>query len=268
MSRENESHNLASRHISLDGVSVSRGKLLILENVSLDVLPGQWVSLLGPNGAGKSTLLSMVGGLLPYSGSATLKGTEVSSMSARDVAKVIAVVRQTSPLLFDFSVRELVVLGLSSSRSVLKPFVKSDYDKVSHALESVDLAGFENRSVLELSGGERQRVFLAQALLQDPDVLILDEPTAHLDVHHQYAFLEMVQERVTNGLSVLSAFHDLEIAARYSDAIYVLDNGRIVSSGSPPEVLTPELVDRVFRMTARTGTSADGHLTIDFKSPS
>jgi iron complex transport system ATP-binding protein len=121
--------------------------------------------------------------------------------------------------------------------------------------------------VLELSGGERQRVFLAQALLQRPSVLILDEPTTHLDVHHQYSFLDLVKHRVIDGLSVISAFHDLALAARYADEVCILSEGRIEAAGKPKAVITPELVKSVFRMDSITHETTDGHFAINFISP-
>jgi len=239
-----------------------------LKEIALTAGPGEWIGLLGPNGAGKSTLLSAVGGLIPYSGSIQINGVEVNELSSRQLARQIAFVRQSAPLLFDFTVEELVLLGLYPARSLLSVPSKDDFGLVADALKSVDLQGFQKRSVLRLSGGERQRVFLAQALLQQPSILLLDEPTAHLDVHHQYTFMDLVRERVLQGVTVVSAFHDIELAARYASRLCVLSDGVVRRIGTPRDVVTEELVRDVFRMTARRTEGEDGHLSFYFISPS
>jgi iron complex transport system ATP-binding protein len=131
----------------------------------------------------------------------------------------------------------------------------------------VDLEGFADRSVLSLSGGETQRVFLAQALVQEADLLLLDEPTSHLDVHYQFAFMEQVAALVERGRTVLAVFHDLELAARYADHLLVLQGGRLISQGTPASVLTPKRIAEVFGMEATVDRSADGPLRIEYRTP-
>ncbi len=222
----------------------------VVVNVNFSVDRGQFVAVIGPNGAGKTTLLRAVAGLLPYRGSMRLSGQEIKEWKRKDLAARIGFVRPAISIAFDFRVLDLVMLGRSPHKPWLSGFDVSDRSAAMAALASVDLEGFENRSVHTLSSGERQRVFLAQALAQDPQVLLLDEPTAHLDIHHQFSFLGHVRDFVQRGGTVLAAFHDLEIAARYGDRVLVLDKGRVAAFGSPQDVLSSELVHSVFHVSA------------------
>jgi iron complex transport system ATP-binding protein len=238
--------------VALDGTE-------ILHGLQFEVASGTWIGLLGPNGSGKTTLLRTVAGLLPYAGTLLLDGRPVRDWSARAMARRVAFVRQSTPLSFDFSVEELVLLGRSPHKGWLERYGGDDRTSVQEALARVDLSGFARRSVLSLSGGERQRVFLAQALVQEADVLLLDEPTTHLDVHYQFEFLNVVRDLVATGRTVIAVFHDLELAARYADHLLVLDQGCLVADGPSPAVLTTSLLADVFRMRARLeATDGDG----------
>lgn len=223
----------------------------ILDDVAFEVPRGQFVGVLGPNGSGKTTLLRALAGLLTYAGSATLFGKEVSGWPRRELARMLAFVRQFQSLPFDFRVEELVLLGRTPHVGWLQSYSTDDRRLARAALEDLDVATLRTRSVRDLSGGELQRVLLAQALVQQADVLLLDEPTAHLDVHHQYNFLSAIRRHVREGKTALAVFHDLELAARFSDALVVLHQGRCVSTGTPAEVLTQHLLAQVFRMEGR-----------------
>lgn len=238
----------------------------ILEGVSLQVERGQWLGLTGPNGSGKTTLLRTLAGLLPHSGTVNLLGRGVRSWRPAERAKRLAMVRQTRSVAFDFRVDELVLLGRSPHKGLLATFDRNDHNRMSQALRTVDLAGFEDRSFESLSGGEQQRVFLAQALVQEADVLLLDEPTTYLDVHHQYEFMVHVRRQVDAGTTVIGAFHDLELAARFSDQMAVLNEGRLAASGVPEDVLTPTLLRDIFRMEAIVEHLDDG-LQVRFTGP-
>jgi iron complex transport system ATP-binding protein len=247
-------------HVALDGTE-------ILHDLHFEVASGTWIGLIGPNGSGKTTLLRTVAGLLPYRGALVLDGRAVRAWSARELARRVAFVRQSTPLSFDFSVEELVMLGRSPHKGWLERYGGDDRTSVREALARVDLSGFARRSVLSLSGGERQRVFLAQALVQEADVLLLDEPTTHLDVHYQFEFLNVVRDLVAAGRTVVAVFHDLELAARYADHLLVLDEGRLVADGTSPTVLTAELLAEVFRMQARLEPTDDGNVRILYQAP-
>lgn len=253
--------------LSVETVGVELDGHTILADVRFDVAAGQWVGILGPNGAGKTTLLRAIGSHVPCDGQILLDGRRVEQMASRSRARMLAFVRQARSLTFDFTVKEFVLLGRAPHRGWLEAYRTSDEERVRAALAQVDLEGFESRSVLSLSGGEMQRVFLAQALVQDADLLLLDEPTAHLDVHYQFSFMEQVREQVAEGRTVLAVFHDLELAARYADRLLLLDDGRLCADGSPASVLTPEQIATVFGMRAEIGRHRDGSLQITYLGP-
>lgn len=250
---------------SASDLSVTLSGNRILNRISFDIDEGLWIGLLGPNGAGKTTLLRAMAGLIPYEGSLRLDQKEIRTWQPRDLARRLALVRQTHSLSFDFRVDELVLLGRSPHKSLLSVYEKQDFKIVQDALRLVDLETFGDRSVASLSGGEQQRVFLAQALAQEASMLLLDEPTTHLDVHHQFEFLRHVREFVKQGKTVIGAFHDLELAARFSDVLLILDSGAIIDFGNPETVLTSEMIADVFRMDATVEQSETGGPIIRYR---
>lgn len=249
------------------GLRVAIGGTPILEDISFSVEPGTWTGLLGPNGSGKTTLLRAISGLLEFEGSLSLDGRPVATWTRRALAQRLAFVRQSHAIAFDFRVLDLVLLGRAPHKSLLSVYNHEDEQHALDALHRVDLDGLAERSFHSLSGGEQQRVFLAQALVQKADILILDEPTTYLDVHHQYEFLGHVLTLVDAGKTVIGAFHDLELAARFSDNLLVLDRGRLAAQGSPEKVLTRDLLAQVFRMEADVATTPAGQLRIAFAAP-
>lgn len=253
--------------IHASGLRVAIGGMPILEDISFSVEPGTWTGLLGPNGSGKTTLLRAISGLLEFEGSLSLDGRPVAAWTRRALAQRLAFVRQSHAIAFDFRVLDLVLLGRAPHKSLLSVYNHEDEQHALDALHRVDLDGLAERSFHSLSGGEQQRVFLAQALVQKADILILDEPTTYLDVHHQYEFLGHVRTLVDAGKTVIGAFHDLELAARFSDNLLVLDHGRLAAQGSPEKVLTRDLLAKVFRMEADVATTPVGQLRIAFAAP-
>lgn len=239
----------------------------MLRDVALDVAAGTWTGVLGPNGSGKTTLLRAISGAIPYAGRLELWGRDVRAWTPQALARRLAFVRQALPLTFAFKVEELVLLGRAPHRGWLEAYTQEDRARVRQALEQVDLGGFAGRSALSLSGGERQRALLAQALVQEADLLLLDEPTTHLDVHYQFELMARVRALVDAGRTVLSVFHDLEQAARYADRLIVLHNGRLAASGSPRDVLTERCIASVFQMHARVTSGPEGSLRIDYLGP-
>ena len=253
--------------LSLETVGVRLDGQQILRDVSLSLDAGTWVGLIGPNGSGKTTLLRAIGAHIPFNGQIVLDGRSVTDWSAQERARRLAYVRQAPSLTFDFTVEELVLLGRAPHRGWLQAYGTGDRSRVQEALSMVDLDGFATRSVLSLSGGELQRVFLAQALVQEADLLMLDEPTSHLDVHYQFSFMEQVQHLVQGGRTVLAVFHDLELAARYADRLLVMQEGGLVARGAPADVLTPACIAEVFGMRARIERRTDGTLRIEYLAP-
>ena len=220
----------------------------VLRGIDLRLDPGEMLALIGPNGAGKSTLLRLAGGVLrPSAGRASLLDRDLETMGAREVARQVAVVPQEGPIPVGLVVREMVGLGRTPYARLLLGPTAHDRDMVDWALAAAGVQELAERFVDELSGGERQRVILARALAQEPRLLLLDEPTANLDLHHQVAMLELVRGLTRErGLAVLAAVHDLQLAALYCDRVALMHAGRIVSQGPPEAVLTEPLMLEAF----------------------
>jgi len=229
---------------------VSLGGRRVVQDVTFQVRAGERIALIGPNGAGKTTLLRTLVGLLPFEGTLQLVGRSLPDWPARDRAKEIALVRQQTPLAVDFTVAEIVALGRAPHLGWMDTLAETDRQRVDAALDALDLHELADRPVPSLSGGEQQRVFLAQALAQDAPLLLLDEPTAHLDIRHQLDLLRRVQRLADEGRTVIAAIHDLELAARFANRILMLADGRLVADGVPKDVLTPARLHEVFGVDA------------------
>lgn len=237
--------------IDVDGVSVRLGTVTALEEVSATVERGQFVGLVGANGAGKTTLLrSITAALTPEAGTVHVAGSDVHSLPSRAVSRKVAVVPQDTSLAFDFDVREIVAMGRTPYNSRLGRSDRAKQQVVEQALERTSVAAFADRAISEVSGGERQRVLLARALAQDTPVLLLDEPTASLDINHQVRTLELVRELVDDGKTVIAAIHDLNLAAEYCDELLLLSDGRCLATGAPRAVLTEENLKHAFETQA------------------
>lgn len=229
-------------------VSYSIQDQRILHEVSMQIREQQFVGLIGPNGSGKSTLLKNMYRLLkPENGTVLLNEQDIFKQSSKNIAKNLAVVSQETPVLFDFTVHDLVSMGRTPHKKLLELDQERDFQIVKDALNQTGITHLEKRSFSSLSGGEKKRVMVARALAQQAQILILDEPTNHLDIQHQLQLMDLIQ---TLHLTVVAALHDLNIAAMYCDQIYVLQKGQIVCSGTPEEVLTPALLQDVFGVYA------------------
>jgi iron complex transport system ATP-binding protein len=229
--------------LALDNVSVSLGGATVVDRVAADVSEGEWVALIGPNGAGKTTALRSVAGLVPYDGRVRLFGEDAAALPRRHRARLMALVPQVPLIPGDITVREYVLLGRTPFVSYLGSERRADHEAVDASLEQLELTAFVRRRLDTLSGGERQRATLARALAQNAPILLLDEPTAALDVGRQQQVLELVDElRVKRGLTVLSTMHDLTLAGQYADRLLLIDRGRLVAAGSAEHVLTRALI--------------------------
>src|SRR5688500_2926604 len=234
--------------LKIQNLSVDCGSRRILHDVSLDVQSGEVLALIGPNGAGKSTLVRAVSGVIPYRGHVRTNGDNFASLSPLQRARYIATVPQTVSLPPAFSVWETVLLGRTPYLNFLGQISARDEEIARCALAKVDALDFAERRVGELSGGEQQRVLLARALAQSTPVLLLDEPTTHLDLQHQIGILELVHKLAREEkLTVLVALHDLNLAARYADRVALIVEGQIKAQGTPKEVLRPELISQVYK---------------------
>lgn len=246
--------------LAIADVSVAIGAAQLLDEVSLSVDAGQWVGLIGPNGAGKSTLLRAVMNLVTFTGSVTLGGHPVAAMSARERGRRIALVPQTPIIPEGISVIDYVYLGRTPHLGVLARTGRTDDVAVGEIVERLDLGTLRSRLLATLSGGERQRVFIARALAQHPQVLLLDEPTTALDIGHQQDVLELLDRiRRDTGLGVLATMHDLTMAGSYSEHIVLLHKGRVMRSGSADEVLETALLRKVYGAQVEVLRPGPGH---------
>lgn len=247
-------------NIQTDNIQVSFGPKTILQDISLSIRDKEFVGIIGPNGSGKSTFLKCLYRVLqPNNGKIFFDGTEMSSLSHRDTALKMAVVAQHSTVNFDFSVLEMVLMGRSPYKGLLDRDQIDDYEIARHALAQVGLSDFESRSFNTLSGGEQQRVILARALAQRTECLVLDEPTNHLDIKYQLELMTIVKRL---DATVVSAIHDLNLAAIYCDRLIALKDGSVVCTGTPHEVLTEETIRHIYGVSATVQTLPNGRLNI------
>lgn len=227
------------------GVGVELGGSRILEDVSLDVFHGRVLALVGPNGAGKSTLLSVLSGdRSPSTGHVELDGRSVGAWAPGDLARRRAVLTQENQVAFAFSVREVVAMGRTPWRGTEQYAL--DDAAVAEALAKADVSHLARRAFPSLSGGEKARVSLARVLAQRTQTVLLDEPTAALDLRHQEDVMRIARELALTGVAVVVVLHDLSLAAAYADDLAFLSNGRLVAYGAPADVLTPERVEEVY----------------------
>jgi iron complex transport system ATP-binding protein len=234
--------------LSLDGLGVEANGHALVHALSLRVGSGQVTGLVGPNGSGKSTALRCVyRALKPTTGTIWLDGRELTALPRRESARAVAALTQESGSELDFTVEEIVALGRTPHLRGNQPLSARERELCRRAMADLDVLHLAGRGVLTLSGGERQRVLAARALVQEPDVLVLDEPTNHLDIRHQIELLTLLRR---TGTSVLIVLHDLNLAAAVCDRIGVLAGGTLAAAGTPREVLTPELVRKVFGVDA------------------
>jgi len=250
--------------LELASIGISFGPLRVLQDIALRCASPEMVALAGPNGAGKSTLLGIIAGLRPgYNGSCKLYGTDVHRWKRRDFARKVAFVPQSLKLDFPFTAEEVVFMGRTPHAG---GFFESGRDREAarRAMELTDMGEFAGRDFRALSGGERQRVILASALAQEPRVLLLDEPTSFLDLSHQFAIYSLLRRLREEGILVIAATHDLNLAASYSDRVVVLQKGRIVADAGPCDALSVARIREVFNVRAEWVRRSDGRAWIAF----
>src|SRR3972149_1735651 len=240
--------------LKIQNLSVHYGSRSILQDVSLDVQSGEILALIGPTGAGKSTLVRAVSGVVPYTGQIRTNGDDFASLSTLQRARYVATVPQAVSLPPAFTVWETVLLGRTPYLNSHGQPSRKDEEIARQSLGRVSALPFADRRVGELSGGEQQRVLLARALCQSTPILLLDEPTAHLDFQYEAGLLELVSELAhKDNLAVLVALHDLNLAAHYADRIALMVAGNIKAMGTPKEVLLPELIAEAYCLPVQVG---------------
>lgn len=234
--------------IEIQSISFRYQKDWVLQDISFKIEKGGFVGIIGPNGSGKTTLLKILYCLLtPQKGQILFNHKPLQKMNRNEIAKKIAVVAQENYPLFPFRVEEIVLMGRSPYLGHLLFEGKKDLEIAQRAMEWTKILPFRERYLDELSGGERKRVFIARALAQEPEVILLDEPTANLDIHHQLDFLNLIlQLNREKGLTIILATHDLNLASDFCDHLVLLQKGRIYSLGSPEEVITQEKIENVY----------------------
>lgn len=246
------SSTMSAEIIRAEDVWAGYGDRLVLKGVNLRISRGEFVGLLGPNGSGKSTLLRVLSGVLkPSRGQVWLEGYPLSQLQAKDVARRLAFVPQREDVAFSFTAWEVVLLGRAPYIGWWGKERADDVRAAQRAMERTDSASLAERAMGTLSGGERQRVILARGLAQETPVLLLDEPLTHLDVAHQVGTLSLLRQlNREEGLTILSALHDINLASEFCDRLVVLRQGQIVADGTPSEVVTPSILSRVFGLDA------------------
>jgi iron complex transport system ATP-binding protein len=234
--------------LTIDGIDCSYGSVNVLKDVHFAVKSGEFLGILGPNGSGKTTLLRSISRVLqPQKGVILIDDKDIYGMKSVEVAKQLAVVPQSTPVTFDFTALEVVLMGRNPHMPRFKMESKKDLDIARNSMELTRTWEFADRPVTELSGGERQRVIIARALTQEPQILLLDEPTTHLDISNQLEIMDLIKHLCkSKKLLIVAVFHDFNLAARYCDSIILLNDGKIVAVGESNETLTSENVRKVF----------------------
>lgn len=244
--------------LQVESLGVRYGRTDVLTGIDLSFQPGTVTALIGPNGTGKSSLLRAIAGLQPHDGTVRLAG---NVLAARERGAAIAYMPQDTGGTSSLTLLEVVLLGKLDSLALTVP--SAVVAAASDALDGFGLRGLHHRTLDQVSGGQRQLTFLAQALFREPGVLLLDEPTAALDLRHQLIVLERVREHTSrNGVVAIAAMHDLTLAAGFSDRITCLHGGTVAGDGRPPEVLREDLIRVVYGVQASITTSAGGSVSV------
>ncbi|MCT2087148.1 ABC transporter ATP-binding protein [Microbacterium enclense] len=241
------------RSLRADGVTLGYGERTIVDSLDLALPPGRVTTIVGANACGKSTLLKAMARLLaPAGGQVLLDGKAIHRMPTKQVARVLGLLPQSPVAPDGIAVSDLVSRGRHPHQGALARWTRSDDDAVARALEATDTAHLADRHVDELSGGQRQRVWIAMALAQETDVLLLDEPTTFLDISHQIDVLDLLTDLNRQlGTTVAMVLHDLNLAARYADHLVAMAGGRVIAAGDPGEVITEPIVREVFGLDSR-----------------
>ncbi len=234
-----------------DDLTVRYGDRVVIDGVRIGLCRGEFVGLLGANGSGKSTLLrTFTGYQRPDAGTVRVCGRSLHTYGVKQIARMIAYVPQDTAVGFDFTVKQIVAMGRHPYQRRLTGHRRADEQAVYRAMQAADVLALADRSVLELSGGQRQMVFIAKALAQEPELLVLDEPISALDIRYQLRVLHLLRDITRKGVTAIAALHDLNLAARFCDRVYLLNQGSILAEGRPEEVLNEQNIMQAYGVQA------------------
>lgn len=244
--------------LSLNNIYFSYEKKLcdsyLLNDINISINCGDFITILGPNGSGKTTLLKLMSGLLhPQKGEVLFNNKKLKSFSRKETAKKIGYVPQSTLSVFPFSVYEIVLMGRTPYLGIGGFEENIDKKKINEALDLVEISHLKNKGINEVSGGEAQRAFIARALVQEPEIILLDEPNAHLDIKHQISIFELFKKfNIEKGIGIVAVSHDLNLAGNYSRRTVLMKEGQIVRDGINKDILTSENINFVFEVNAET----------------
>lgn len=223
---------------------------LTLKDISFKIKKGKFISIIGPNGSGKSTLLKNLNRIYtPNKGKVILESVDINRIKTKELAKKIALVPQNTTIDYEFTVEEIVLMGRHPYKKRFQMEDNNDYEIVKEALELTNTFHLKDRIITEISGGERQRVIIAKALAQNPSIILLDEPTSHLDINHQIEILNLLRKlNKEKGTTIVLVIHDINLASRYSDEVIMLNEGKIVGIGSPEDVITKGNIEFAYNL--------------------
>ncbi len=244
------------KYIKIEDLSYGIGERSILKGIELSAEKKKFVGLIGPNGSGKTTLLKhLYNAVQAEKKTVFINSKGVEEYSQKELAREVTVMKQENLSAFDYCVLDMVLMGRAPYRNTYEEYTEDDEQKAKQALKYVGMEAYSEQSYQSLSGGEKQRVLIARSLTQDTEVLILDEPTNHLDIYYQMFLMQLIR-----GLkkTVISVFHDLNLAFKFCDYVYVLKDGAIRASGEPNDVLTEEMIREVFRLDSRIIRDSNG----------
>jgi iron complex transport system ATP-binding protein len=248
--------------LATENISLIFQDKLILDNVSIDVSPGEFFVIIGPNGAGKTSLLKVLSGLQKaQQGSVIIKGKNLSDYTRRNLSKILAIVPQQIEVAFPFTVAETVIMGRTPHLGILGMEDKNDFHIAEEAMAFTEVSHLADRKLFQLSGGELQRVIIARAICQQPEIILLDEPTTALDPAHQLKIMDLMEKfRREHGTTIIMVSHDLNLASMYGDRLLLLKEGSEVKTGSPKNVLIKTLLEESYGCQMQVDESPVGQV--------
>lgn len=236
--------------LQVENLQFGYRKDLVLKEISFNIEKGKFVSIIGPNGSGKSTLLKTINQLYsPSQGNILIDGNDINRLKKKELARKIALVPQDTLIDYEFTVEDIVLMGRHPYKGRFQKENENDYKIVNEALKMTNTLHLKDRVITEISGGERQRVIIAKALAQKPSIILLDEPTSHLDINHQIEILNLLKRlNKETGTTIVIVIHDINLASRYSDEIIMLNEGEILGMGSPEKVITKNNIEFAYEL--------------------